>query len=177
MMQERKVMIWIGVLSAAVPLAVAALLIFHEELHLDLGSGTRVLPAFHALLNGTTAVLLALGLQFIKSGRELAHRRVMLAAFGLSAVFLLSYVVSKLSNPPVPYGGEGMWRTLYFFILISHILLSVPLLPLAMLAIWRGWTNRRDLHKKVVKWAWPVWMYVAITGVLVFLLMSPYYPS
>jgi putative membrane protein len=170
-------MIWIGVLSAAVPLAVAALLIFHEALHLDLGKGTRVLPGFHALLNGTTAVLLALGLQFIRRGKELAHRRVMLAAFGLSAVFLLSYVISKLSNPPVPFGGEGAWRTLYFFILISHILLSVPLLPLAMLAIWRGWTNRRDLHKKVVKWAWPIWMYVAITGVLVFLLMVPYYPT
>ena len=174
-MKEKSVITWIVVLSVAVPLAVAALLMFHESLKIDLGAGTRVLPAFHALLNGTTAVLLVVGLLAIRNKRELFHQRTMLVAFGLSAIFLVSYVVSKLSNDPVPFGGEGAIRSVYFFVLISHIALSIPLLPLAMLSIWRGWTNDRIRHKKVVKWAWPVWFYVAVTGVLVFLFMSPYY--
>ena len=173
-MKEKSVITWIVVLSVAVPLAVAALLMFHEALRIDLGTGTRVLPAFHALLNGTTAVLLVVGLMAIKKRRELFHQRTMLVAFGLSAIFLVSYVVSKLSNAPVPFEGEGFMRGLYFFVLISHIALSIPLLPLAMLSIWRGWTNDRIRHKRLVKWAWPIWFYVAVTGVLVFLFMVPY---
>ena len=99
----------------------------------------------------------------------------MLAAFVLSAVFLVSYVISKLSNPPVPFGGEGMMRYAYFFVLITHILLSIPVLPLALLAIYRGMTGEFDKHMKIVKWTFPIWMYVTVTGVLVYLFMIPYY--
>ena len=99
----------------------------------------------------------------------------MLAAFVLSAVFLVSYVISKLSNPPVPFGGEGMIRYAYFFVLITHILLSIPVLPLALLSIYRGMTGEFDKHIKIVKWAFPIWMYVAVTGVLVYIFMIPYY--
>lgn len=164
------------VLSVIVPLAVAALMLFPDFLKLEMGDEVRQLPFFHAVLNGTTAVLLGLGFYFIRRRQVTLHRTSMVTAFALSALFLVSYVVSKLSNDPVPYGGEGFMRTAYFFILITHILLSVPVLPLAMLAIYRGWTKDYVLHRKVVRWAFPIWMYVAVTGVLVYIFMAPYYP-
>jgi putative membrane protein len=88
---------------------------------------------------------------------------------------LVSYVISKLNADPIPYGGDGVVRGLYFFILISHILLSVPVLPLAMFAIYRGWTGEITKHKKIVRYTFPIWLYVAITGVLVYIFMAPYY--
>ena len=99
----------------------------------------------------------------------------MLSAFVLSSVFLLSYVTSKLTNAPVPFGGEGLIRYVYFFILISHIILSIAVLPLALFSIYRGITGEIEKHKSIVKYTFPVWMYVAITGVMVYILMSPYY--
>ena len=99
----------------------------------------------------------------------------MLTAFILSSIFLVSYVVSKLTNAPVPFGGEGVIRYIYFFILISHILLSVPVLPLALFSIYRGLTGENEKHKKIVKWTFPIWIYVAITGVMVYIFMTPYY--
>lgn len=164
------------VLSIVIPLVVAALMFLPEEWHLEFGGADlRSLPFFHAILNGSTAVLLFTGFVLIKNKKINWHRISMVVAFLLSAVFLLSYVISKLSNPPVPFGGEGFVRHAYFFVLITHILLSVPVLPLALLAIYRGMTGEFDKHKKIVKWAFPIWMYVAITGVLVYLFMMPYY--
>ena len=163
------------VLSVAVPAAVAALLMFPDVLSLEMGIERSTLPAFHAILNGTTAILLLLGLGFIRKKNIKGHKRAMLAAFSLSAVFLISYVISKLNAAPVPYGGEGFIRGLYFFILISHIVLSVAVLPLAMFAIYRGLTDEISRHKKIVRWAFPIWLYVAVTGVLVYVFMQPYY--
>ena len=164
------------VLSIVIPLAVAALMFLPEEWHLEFGGADlRSLPFFHAILNGSTAVLLFTGFVLIKNKKINWHRISMVVAFLLSAVFLVSYVISKLSNAPVPFGGEGFVRYAYFFVLITHILLSIPVLPLALLAIYRGMTGEFDKHKKIVKWAFPIWMYVAITGVLVYLFMMPYY--
>ncbi len=162
-------------LSIAVPLAVAALLLFPGFFSVDFGIDRGTLPAFHAVLNGSTAVLLLIGLGCIKARNISAHRLAMLLAFGLSAVFLVSYVISKLNADPIPYGGEGWMRNLYFFVLISHILLSIPVLPLTMLAIYRGLMQEYSRHRKIVRWAYPIWLYVAITGVLVYLFMQPYY--
>lgn len=167
----------IVVLSVVVPIAVAAIMVFPEVFKVDLGSEVRQLPFFHAILNGTTALLLLLGLALIKAKRIALHRTAMVTAFVLSAVFLVSYVISKVSNEPVPYGGEGILRGVYFFILVSHILLSVPVLPLAMLSIYRGWSKDYAKHRKVAKWTFPIWFYVAVTGVLVYLFMQPYYPQ
>lgn len=164
-------------LSVAVPVVVAALILFPEAFKVDMGSEVRQLPFFHAVLNGTTAGLLLTGLMLIKAKRIALHRTAMVTAFVLSAVFLVSYVISKISNDPVPYGGEGIIRGIYFFILISHILLSVPVLPLAMLSIYRGWTKDFVKHKKIAKWTFPIWFYVAVTGVLVYIFMQPYYPQ
>jgi putative membrane protein len=162
-------------LSVIVPIAVAILIMFNDVLRYDFGISRSTLPAFHAILNGTTAVLLILGLYFISQRKIAAHRLVMVMAFSLSAVFLVSYVISKLNAEPVPYGGEGFFRGLYFFILVTHIILSVPVLPLAMFAIYRGTTKEYAKHKKIVRYTFPIWLYVAVTGVLVYFFMQPYY--
>lgn len=164
-------------LSVVIPVAVALLMLYPEFFSLENSfPQAKKLPAFHAFLNGTTAILLILGGIFIYKKKIQYHRAVMMGAFVLSALFLVSYVISKISNPPTPYGGEGLMRSLYFFILISHILLSIPVLPLAMLSIYRGSTMEIAKHKALVKYTYPIWLYVAITGVLVYVLMSPYYP-
>ena len=99
----------------------------------------------------------------------------MITAFVFSSIFLVSYVISKLTNDPVPFKGEGLIRMFYFFILITHIFLSIPVLPLALFSIYRGLTGEIQKHKKIVRWTFPIWMYVAITGVMVYIFMIPYY--
>jgi putative membrane protein len=163
-------------LSIIVPIVVALLMLFPNVFHIESESiDFSSLPFFHAILNGSTAVLLFTGFILIKNKKTNLHKISMLSAFVLSSVFLLSYVTSKLTNAPVPFGGEDLIRYIYFFILISHIILSVLVLPLALFSIYRGMTGEIEKHKSVVKYTFPVWMYVAITGVLVYILMSPYY--
>ena len=163
-------------LSIIIPIVVALLMLFPDVFHIESESiDFSSLPFFHAILNGSTAVLLFTGFILIKNKKTNLHKISMLSAFVLSSVFLLSYVTSKLTNAPVPFGGEGLIRYIYFFILISHIILSVFVLPLALFAIYRGITGEIKKHKSIVKYTFPVWMYVAITGVLVYILMSPYY--
>ena len=163
-------------LSIIIPIVVALLMIFPNVFHIESESiDFSSLPFFHAILNGSTSVLLFTGFILIKNKKTNLHKISMLSAFVLSSVFFLSYVTSKLTNAPVPFGGEGVIRHIYFFILISHIILSVLVLPLALFSIYRGMTGEIEKHKSVVKYTFPVWMYVAITGVLVYILMSPYY--
>lgn len=158
-------------ISLAVPVLVFLLMIFPSNL-LKIEAD---FPFFHALLNGSTAVLLFTGYVLIKSGKVFWHKRVMLSAFALSTIFLVSYVLSKISNDPVPFGGEGILRSVYFFILITHIILASFVIPLALLAIYRGLTGQIELHKRIVRWTFPIWFYVAVTGVAVYILMKPYY--
>ena len=163
-------------LSIIIPIVVALLMLFPDVFHIQSESfDFSSLPFFHAILNGSTAVLLFTGFILIKNKKTNLHKISMFSAFVLSSVFLLSYVTSKLTNSPVPFGGEGLIRYIYFFILISHIILSVLVLPLALFSIYRGMTGEIEKHKSIVKYTFPVWMYVAITGVLVYILMSPYY--
>jgi putative membrane protein len=163
-------------LSIAIPIVVACLMLFPTVFHIESENyNFSSLPFFHAILNGSTAVLLVTGFVLIKNKQTNLHKAAMLSAFVFSSVFLLSYVTSKLTNVPVPFGGEGVIRYVYFFILISHILLSILVLPLAMFSIYRGITGEFEKHKSIVKYTFPVWMYVAITGVLVYVFMSPYY--
>ena len=163
-------------LSIIIPIMVALLMLFPNVFYIasenyDFSS----LPFFHAVLNGSTAILIFTGFVLIKNKKPQLHKTAMLSAFVLSSIFLVSYVISKMTNEPIPFGGEGMIRYVYFFILISHILFSIPVLPLALFSIYRGITGEIEKHKSIVKWTFPIWMYVAITGVLVYLLMSPYY--
>ena len=164
----------IVILSIIIPIVVAALMFLPDSLRLSFGGADlRSLPFFHAVLNGSTAILLFVGFVWIKNKKINLHRIAMISAFLLSAIFLVSYVISKLSNSPTPFGGEGWLRPVYYFILISHILLSIPVLPLALLAIYRGFTGEFQKHIKIVKWTFPICLYVAITGVLVYILMIP----
>ncbi len=162
------------ILSVLVPLIVLVLMNLPERYNF-LGVQVGAFPLFHAVLNGLTAVLLLMGFFCIRSGNRIMHRNMMISAFGLSAVFLISYVISKISNEPVPYGGEGYLRPIYFFILISHIVLSAIIVPLVLFTMYRGLTNEYQKHRKIARWTFPIWLYVAITGVLVYLFMIPYY--
>ena len=162
-------------LSIIIPIAVAALMMFSNYLHINSENDFGYLPLFHAILNGTTAILLLCGFILIKNKKSKLHKYFMISAFILSSVFLLSYVFSKLvlDHENTKYLGE--YVITYRFILISHILLSIPVLPLALFSMYRGLTGEFEKHKKIVKWTFPVWMYVAISGVLVYVFMSPYY--
>ena len=163
-------------LSIIIPIAVALLMWFPDVFHIESENyDFSSLPFFHAILNGSTSVLLLTGFILIKNKKTNAHKVSMLSAFVLSSVFLISYVTSKLTNDPVPFGGEGFIRIAYFFVLITHIILSIAVLPLALFSIYRGITGEFDKHKKIVKWTFPIWMYVAITGVMVYLFMVPHY--
>ena len=164
------------VLSIVIPVVVALLMLFPDVLYIQSETiDFSSLPFFHAILNGSTAILLVTGFLFIKNKKTNLHKAAMLSAFILSSVFLVSYVISKLTNAPVSFQGEGVIRYVYFFILISHIFLSIFVLPLALFSIYRGITGEIMKHKSIVKYTFPIWMYVAITGVLVYILMSPYY--
>ena len=136
--QDSKIIPLIILLSIIIPVAVAFLMLFPEVFHIESETyDFSSLPFFHAVLNGSTAVLLFTGYILIKNKHTQMHKIAMITAFVLSAIFLVSYVISKLTNAPAPFLGEGMTRAIYFFILISHITLSIPVLPLAMFSIYR----------------------------------------
>ena len=161
-------------ISIVVPIVVLILMYLPERYNfLDLDAGT--LPLFHAVLNGATALLLIMGITFIKTGRKDEHRAVMTSAFVISAVFLVSYVISKISNDPTPYPESAPLRGLYLFILISHIVLSGIILPLVLYTMYFAWNKNFARHRKIARWTFPIWLYVAVTGVAVYLFMQPYY--
>src|SRR5690606_2894051 len=161
-------------LSILVP-AIVLVLMYLPERYNIFGAQSGTFPLFHAIINGSTALLLLTGYYFMRKREYILHRNFMIAAFGLSVIFLISYVISKISNDPVPYGGEGILRYVYFFILITHIILSAIIVPLVLFTMYRGLTGQYDKHSKIAKWTFPIWFYVAITGVLVYLFMFPYY--
>lgn len=161
-------------LSIVVPIVVLVLMYLPERYNV-FGTRSGTFPLFHAVLNGITALLLMTGYFFMTIKEYKWHRNTMIAAFGLSAIFLVSYVISKMSNDPVPYGGEGFIRYIYFFVLITHIALSAIIIPLVLFTMYRGLTGQYEKHSRVAKWTFPIWLYVAITGVLVYVFMSPYY--
>lgn len=161
-------------LSVIVPIVVVVLMYMPERYNL-FGTRSGTFPLFHAVINGATAVILLTGYFFMTIKEYKWHRNFMISAFVLSSIFLISYVLSKISNDPVPYGGEGFLRYFYFFILISHIILSAIIIPLVLFTMYHGLTNQYEKHARVARWTFPVWLYVSITGVLVYILMTPYY--
>ena len=164
---------FINVVAIAIPLVVAVLLGIRQKV--DLGEWTKILPHVNAVINTLTALLLVVGLYFIKQKNIAAHRRVMTAAFGMGSVFLVSYVLYHLSNESIAFGGNGLIRPIYYFLLISHIILSIVVVWFVLRAIYFAYSNQIAEHKKAVKWAFPIWLYVSVTGVIVYLLISPYY--
>lgn len=129
------------------------------------------LPALNAILNAIAGTLLATGWVLIKRGRIAQHRACMLAAFGTSALFLLSYVIYHANVGSRPFSGQGALRVVYFAILISHILLAAAILPLSIMTLRRGLAGRYDRHVRIARWTLPIWLYVSVTGVVVYLML------
>lgn len=165
---------FINIVAVAIPLVVAILLNPRIP-KIDLGDWTKVLPHLNGLINSLTSISLLAGFYFIKQKNISAHRLMMTVSFSLGAVFLVSYVLYHLSNESTAFGGEGIIRPIYYFLLISHITLSIGVVWFVLRAIYFAMSNQIELHKKAVKWAFPIWLYVSITGVVVYLMIAPYY--
>jgi uncharacterized membrane protein YozB (DUF420 family) len=131
-------------------------------------SFVRSLPAVNAALNGTAAALLAVGFVLIRKKKIAAHRAVMLGAFGVSCLFLASYVVYHAQAGSTPYRGQGWIRAVYFAILISHVILAAAIVPLALVTLSRGLKGVYDRHRAIARWTLPVWLYVSVTGVVIY---------
>lgn len=163
----------INVVSFAVPIVVAVLLSIRQKV--DLGHWTTILPHLNGIINSITSLLLLVGLYFIRQKNIVAHRRTMLTAFALGSVFLVNYVLYHLSNESTPFGGQGWIRPVYYFLLVSHIVLSVVVLWFVLRAVYFALTGQYAAHKRTTRWALPIWLYVSTTGVIVYLMISPYY--
>jgi putative membrane protein len=129
------------------------------------------LPAVNASLNALSGVLLLIGFLLVRSGRIAAHRRVMIAAFSASSLFLICYVVYHAQVGSVRFTRQGLVRPLYFTILITHVTLAAVVLPLAILTLSRGLKARYAPHRRIARWTLPIWMYVSVTGVLVYVML------
>lgn len=173
--EEKKYNRWIVVLSIVIPLVVAALFgINLRKMGFDVEPLT-FLPPIYAAINALTAALLIVAFVAIKRKNIRLHHTLMTVCIGCSALFLLLYVAYHMTSDSTPYGGEGAIRTVYFFILITHILLSIVVIPFVLLTYVRAITNNIERHKKIARITFPLWLYVAISGVLVYLMISPYY--
>lgn len=133
------------------------------------------LPKLNAIINGTCSVLLVFSLFYIRKKNIGMHKRLNLTAFFLSAIFLVSYVTFHYFQKETTFGGEGAIRGVYYFILITHIVLAAIVLPLVLLSFYWGLKNNVRRHRRLTRWSWPIWLYVTITGVVVYLMISPYY--
>ena len=170
MEQKKDYGIWIKIVSIAIPLVVAIL--FGVRVDYDL---PVFLPPIYATINAITALLLVLALVAIKAKKIQIHQRLMQSCIVLSLVFLVMYIAYHMTTDPTPFGGEGYMKTLYFFILISHIILSIALIPLVLISYVRAFQKEFPAHKKISKITFPIWLYVASTGVIVYLMIAPYY--
>jgi len=129
------------------------------------------LPLVNAVLNSTSAILLFVGHSFMKRGNISAHRKSMILVFITSTLFLTSYLVYHAYHGSQPFHGKGWVRPVYFTILISHSILAATIVPLAIVTLWRGLKGRYDLHKKIARWTYPLWLYVSVTGVVIYLML------
>ncbi len=184
---EKKSNIIISILSIVIPVVVAVLLFMPQRL--EGGNWAYMLPHLNALINSLTAIALIAGVIFIKGGKINLHRICMTTAFSLGALFLVSYVLYHATVPSTMFGDVNHDRAIspveaaniadikyvYYALLLSHILLAVVVLPFVLRAMYMAWTKQFERHRKVVKWAFPIWLYVSITGVVVYFMISPYY--
>lgn len=157
-------------LSIAIPMLVAIL--FRVKVP---GYDLSFLPPIYASINGLTAVLLIGAVAAIKNGKRKVHESLMKTCIGLSGTFLVMYVLYHMTSDSTSYGGTGVLRLVYYFILISHILLSVAVVPFVLLTFSRALLGDFERHKALAKFTFPIWLYVAVTGVIVYVMISPYY--
>jgi len=172
---ETKSKLLINIISIAVPIAVAVMLAFPNKL--NFGEWTKSLSHVIGAVNTLTTLVLIVGLIFIKRNKINYHRAAMTTAFALGGLFLVCYVTYHLSNPANKFNGEGSVRYVYFVLLISHIGFSLIVLPLVLRAMFYAVTNQFGHHKAVVRFAYPIWLYVSATGVIVYLMLYQLYPA
>ena len=134
---------------------------------------TESLPTLNACLNGTATILLTAGFIFIKTGREKSHRACMVSAFAVSVIFLFFYVLHKwlVQGVHTPFSGEGAWRSIYYTMLFTHIVLAILIVPLVLTTLTLAIRGKRDIHKSWARWTFPIWYYVSVTGVLIYLFL------
>ena len=161
---------WIVVLSIAIPLIVAIL--FGVKIDAEL---PVFLPPIYASINAFTAVLLVVAVWAVKNKKIKLHEKLMKTAIACSILFLAMYVAYHMTSESTKFGGEGAIKTVYFVILISHIVLSIAVIPFVLITFVRAITNNIELHKKIARITFPLWLYVTINGVIVYIMISPYY--
>lgn len=166
---------WIIFLSILIPILVAVL--FRVNLR-DLGVDVKpltFLPPIYATINAITAVLLVIAVRAIRKGNQRLHELLVKICIGCSVAFLALYMAYHVTSESTPYGGGGWMRSVYFFVLISHILLSIVVIPFVLVTFARGITGQYARHRKIARVTFPLWLYVAVSGVVVYLMISPYY--
>ena len=168
---EKKLNTTAWIVSAMVLLLVGLM----RRVKIDLGVDFSFLPPFHASLNALTAVILLVALYFIKNKNVEAHRKSIYAAMVTSALFLVSYVLYHFTTPETLFGGVGTIRTVYFVLLITHVVLAALILPFIFFTFNRAFTGQYERHKKMARWVYPIWLYVALTGPVCYLMLKPYY--
>ena len=171
-----KVIVWS--ITIVIPLVITLLAYLPP---LDLSPETKanlyLLPKMNAFLNGTAFFVLIGAWIAIRSKNIKLHKALTSTAVGLSVLFLLSYIVFHFTTAPTHFEGEDSMKMVYFFILITHIVLSAAIVPLVLFTYARGWAMEVEKHKKLAHFTWPIWLYVTATGVIVYLMISPYYPA
>ena len=161
----------IAVLSVVIPIAVAALF----RIKIPNVEPLRFLPPIYASINALTAVLLIASIIAIKNGNKKRHEQLNTTAIICSALFLIMYVAYHMTSNSTPFGGEGTVKYVYYFILITHIILSIVVIPFVLITFMRAKLGKFSAHKKIAKITFPLWLYVAISGVIVYVMISPYY--
>ncbi len=159
----------------AITAIVLLLVSFMHKFHFDFGVDFGFLPAVYSALNALTAVTLLVGLYFIKNKQQANHEKAMTAAMIFSLLFLLGYVLYHLTNADTPFGGQGWIRPVYFTLLISHIILAAVIFPFILFTYIRAFTGQFAKHRKMARWVYWLWLYVAVTGPILYLMIKPYY--
>ena len=167
----KKYRLWIWGVSVVIPIVVAILF----TIRIPDVAPLSFLPPIYATINGITALLLMVAYFAIKRKNIVLHEQLMKTAIGLSLIFLVMYVAYHMTSDPTPYGGEGFVKYVYYFILISHILLSIGIIPMVLITYVRALSNLFFEHKKIARYTFPIWLYIAVTGVIVYLMIAPYY--
>jgi putative membrane protein len=170
---DRKFSLLIILLSCVIFSAIVIL--GRTKLDVQLGFDVHIFAKVNAIINSTVSILLIAGLISVKRQRYLVHRNIMLAAMILSALFLISYIGHHLFAGETSFGGQGTIRYIYFFVLITHIFLAAIILPFILFTTYRAMIAEWPQHRKLARVTWPIWLYVSITGVAVYLMISPYY--
>jgi len=171
---DKQAKLLIGIFSFVV-FAIVVSLGKLPRLDVDLGFDIHVFAIINAVTNALVAILLIAAMIAVKQRKYLQHKKLMLAAIYLSVIFLVSYIAHHLFAGETKFGGAGTIRYVYFFILATHIILAAVILPFILFTAYRGLTGEYAAHKKIARYTWPLWLYVAITGPIVYLMISPYY--